>query len=172
MNMTIKELSTLTMKDIKAYVLMKKPGTKAPKKWQDKTKCLAWAEKSLKSGAPDSPVKAPKKEAKVNSKAKPKPKKDKKVVERLGKARRHEMVKSLRTTQSTALELSVELKVKYKTVLDDIHAIRHERAEEVYLKDGEVLSDVRIGKPKAFFVCQKAQEEKKQQSTLKTIELV
>ena len=169
-DMTIKELSTLTMKDIKAYVLIRKPGTKAPKKWQDKTKCLAWAEKTL-----DSNVELKKSTVKPGSKI-PKPK-AKKVDNRnggahvTGKVRRHSIVSSLRAEPMTADELARDNGSKYKSVLDDVHAIRHERASEVYLKDGEVLSDARLGKTKVFFVCKKDAIEAKKKSILKSIEL-
>jgi hypothetical protein len=168
-DMTIKELKMLTMKDIKAYVLMKSPGAKAPKKWQDKTKCLAWAEKAL-----DGNAELKKSTVKKGSKIpKAKARRVKKASgDRLGKLRRLTIVTSLRTQPSTALELAKEFGVKYKTVLDDIHAIRHERAETVYMKDGEVLSDVRLGKTKAFFICKKENELKKKQSVLNGIELV
>jgi len=179
--MTIKELSTLTMKDIKAYVLMKKPGAKAPKKWQDKSKCLAWAEKTLgakkevskveaKPGKKPKPVK--KKTVKKDSKPVKKKtvKKDSKPTS--GLQRRVEIAKLLRTDKCTALELSSQFSVKYKGILDDVHAIRHSRGGEQILKDGEVLSDIRLGKTKVFFICKKDRVDSLRKSIESNIELV
>lgn len=154
--MTRKELSLLTMKQIREYAVMK-GAKKVPKKWQDKPTALDWVEKNLNVKA-EAKKEAPKAE-KVKAE---KPKKEKKDKQNGRQAiiRRHAMVQKLLESPCTANELQAFFGNEYKSVLDDLHAIRHNRAEHEYLAADEVLIGVFIGRSKAFQIVKKNKAEK------------
>lgn len=139
--MTRKELSLLTMKQIREYAVIK-GATKVPKKWQDKGKALDWVEKNVKVTA------------KKVTKKKATSKDDKQAI-----ARRHGMVLKLRKEECTVSELKDNFKNEYKSVLDDLHAIRHNRGGEDYLEKDEILLGVYIGKCKVFKVVKAKNED-------------
>lgn len=161
MKMTQKELSFLTMKQIREYAVMQ-GAKKVPKKWKDKLTALAWVEKNLENTSEVKTSKSTKKPAKAVS-VKP----AKKKTARKGNAmdRRENMVELLKKEAMTATELADKFGIKYKSVLDDMHAIRHNRnsnqvANRIYLKNDEVLLGVYINKVKVFQVCKKTQAKK------------
>lgn len=158
--LTMKELGGLTQKQIKEYVRLQKPGAKAPKKWKDKTSALKWAEETLAGKAPKVA-----KTAKVTKKA---PGKTLKMGS--GIERRQAMVLLLKKEPCTSDELVKKFKVKYKGVLDDVHAIRHGRGKTDYLKKDERLVGVKSGYCKIFFICNKKDENKRTEKILKSLE--
>lgn len=177
MKMTLEELRLLPQKDIKAYVLMKKPNAKAPKKWENKTKCMAWAEKTLNGEAK---VEKPKKEVKPKAKAENKVKKEKaeasdqvvRPISGAGQLRRKAIVKMLQNEFCTALELADKTKVKYKSILDDIHAIKHGRGKLASLvPEGFVLIAVRRGQSKVYRICEAKKQEAVEKEIEETIEI-
>ena len=153
--MTRKELSNLTMKQIIEYCVMK-GAKKIPKKWQDKTTALDWVDKNL--GAQVEKKKEPTKAAAVKTGKKSSGSKDR--ADRQAIARRHGMVKELLKGPCTANELQQLFGNEYKSVLDDLHAIRHNRNEEGYLEKDEVLIGIYVGRCKAFQVVKKSVEKK------------
>lgn len=158
-----KELSLLTMKQIREYAVIK-GAKKVPRKWQDKTKALDWVEKnlSLKVEAKKEPTKtATKKKTtkKVVAKKSTKDKAKRKLEDKQAVFRRQKMVEILRKETCTALELKDKFGNEYKSVLDDLHAIRHNRVE-TYIKDDEMLLGTRIGRYKAFQVIKKKNKDK------------
>ena len=170
MKMTLKELSSLPQKDIKAYVLMKKPGTKAPKKWENKTKCMAWAEKALNDEAP---VEA-KKEVKKTVKKEKTEASDQVVrpISGAGQLRRKAIVKMLEKEFCTALELSDKTGVKYKSILDDVHAIKHGRGKlDSLVPEGFVLIAIRRGPSKVYRICEAKNQEAVEKEIIETIEI-
>lgn len=147
--MTRKELSFLTQKQLKEYAQMQ-GATKIPKKWQDKETALNWLEKNLGTKA-ETPKKEVKKTVKKEGTGKP---------SGSAVARREKFVVLLRKEPCSAVELSEAGGNAYKSVLDDMHAIRHSRAEVFYLEENEVLIGVNLGKSKAFRICKASEAEK------------
>lgn len=170
--MTRKELSMLTQKQLREYAVMK-GATKVPKKWADKTAALNWLDKNgLSAGAKVSAKKvlAPTKVASI----KPKKKETKKTGSAI--ARREAMVALLKTEPCTVEELAAKFGNKYKSVLDDLHAIRHNRntnhvSNRIYLKNDEVLVGVFVGKSKAFQICKSDKADKVSEKIKKEITL-
>lgn len=161
--MTRKELSLLTQKQIKEYVKLKKPGLKVPKKWADKESALNWVEKNM-----DVKVE-PKKEVKE----KPAIKSGPRTKTGHGEAieRRYGIVSLLRSESCTVLELANRFGIKYKSMLDDLHAVRHGRGDHQYLKEGQVLIGVNVGKTRVFKVSTNSAAEKDAADIKETIQI-
>lgn len=161
MDMSVKELSLLTMKQIREYAVMK--GAKSvPKKWTDKPTALSWVEKNLGSKAEpkkEEVKKSTKKEAKPKTAKAPKEKKNKEDLVAI--ARRLEIVGMLRSSPCSSSELVTSMGNTYKSILDDLHAIRHNRKFD-YIKDDEVLLGTYVGKQKAFQIVKKKDKDKKE----------
>jgi len=167
MKMTLKELKHLTQKQIRVSAVKEFPGTKIPKKWTDKKAALAWYDKTRKAG----PAVAKTKPKKV-AVTKPKVKKEKKEAgPTAGKTRRERIVARLLNEQCTALELAQYENVQYKAILDDIHAIRHSRAD-VDLLQGKVLAGTRVGRSKVFYICSEAKVEISEKRVKEEVEIV
>jgi hypothetical protein len=148
--MTRKELSNLTMKQIREYCVMK-GAKKVPKKWQDKTTALDWVDKNL-NVKPEVKKEQPKAE-------KPKVKKEK-SDNRAAIQRRVKMTEMLRQSPCVALELKDKFGNEYKSILDDLHAIRHNRNGFEYLDEDEILIGVFVGRVKVFQIVKKSKAEK------------
>lgn len=170
--MTLKELSFCTQKQIKDYVKTKRPELVVPKKWTDKKAALAWVEKHVMNGEKIEVVKEAKKSAKkAPSKVVKKEAKESKK-DRSGIARRLKMADRLRSENCTTTELSGYEGVPYKGVLDDLHAIRHGRAGVAFLKEGEVLASVRLGRTKMFFICKTSKQEAESKKLVESYKIV
>lgn len=162
-DLTKKELQHLTMKQLREYAVMK-GAKKVPKKWTDKPTALKWLEKNLSI--------KPAKAASIKPTTKPKKKKTGGKDDRQAIARRHGMVIELRKNPCTTLELKDMFGNEYKSVLDDLHAIRHNRNEEDYLDKGELLVGVYIGRSKVFQIIKTNNEEKAMENLKQSIEVV